>query len=876
MDLKNSTSHSALSEGPTVRKFISLRFKLGFGLFLMFLILVGSNLWLIWVKGLPLLIQQSKDLNTQIGENIVAELNQQFKQAEALTKDLANLSESLPKESNIIHRVVPHLLDMESMRNVIAGGGIWPEPFQFDPARERSSFFWGRNTDTQLKFYNNYNDPDGPGYHSEEWYVPATMLPDGEAYWSKSYTDPYSLQPMVTCSVPIYEPHSTKISGVATVDLKLEGVNNLVTEKLRNRPGYAFVIDRNNKFIAFPDQSMVITQRQGQNNQAYSDFIYVNELAQLHPVFTPIADKLTYINHRDTSIVNRDADKVKHLAKKIADASYQIDIQEARVIAHNLFKNTNDSASLLASFQVADDILLHNKVEVTVYQMPHTYWKIVTVFPFEDSIETALSISQSVTWGSLTSIILWGILCTFFLWRVLFSRLHEMTQRIKESAKDGKEIPLEHSADDELGVLAQWYNRRTQQLHQALKSAEISGQSLKRENNEHKVTAKLLAKSLSMQRAMVDSANLAIITLDQQGRVMNCNTGTTKILGYQEQDLLGKVFPHVLIDGRQVQQYRDALQQQYDILIDGFKLFTIALDQGERQENEWNITCKNGNILPAMLTITAVISSHHAIEGWLAVIADITERKQAQAELEQARIVAENSNLAKTQFLTSMSHELRTPLNSILGFSRRLQKSHLTMSDKQNQDAISIILRNANHLMILMNELLDISNIEVGKLELNRDLFNLGRLIEEVYSDTRTLNADRNIEYSYNLPKEDIYIEGDRAKIKQIVYNLVANAFGATEQGSVDISVSLHKQTKTVSIHVTDTGKGIPPENRNVIFARFSNLSNEQSNQIAAGLSLFITKQLVQMHHGKISFESTVGRGSKFSVELPLNGNDHR
>jgi hypothetical protein len=103
---------------------------------------------------LPLLIQQSKDLNTQIGENIVAELNQQFKQAEALTKDLANLSESLPKESNIIHRVVPHLLDMESMRNVIAGGGIWPEPFQFDPARERSSFFWGRNTDTQLKFYN--------------------------------------------------------------------------------------------------------------------------------------------------------------------------------------------------------------------------------------------------------------------------------------------------------------------------------------------------------------------------------------------------------------------------------------------------------------------------------------------------------------------------------------------------------------------------------------------------------------------------------------------------------------------------------------------------------------------------------------------------
>ena len=110
-------------------------------------------------------------------------------------------------------------------------------------------FFWGRNLDGSLSFYNDYNDPEGTGYHHEEWYTPSKITQSKRPYWSKSYIDPYSLQPMVTCTVSMFRDN--QFIGVATVDLMLEGVADLVKEKTQPYGGYAFLVDRNNKFISF-------------------------------------------------------------------------------------------------------------------------------------------------------------------------------------------------------------------------------------------------------------------------------------------------------------------------------------------------------------------------------------------------------------------------------------------------------------------------------------------------------------------------------------------------------------------------------------------------------------------------------------------------
>ncbi|MBA54604.1 MAG: hypothetical protein CMK89_09130 [Pseudomonadales bacterium] len=754
----------------------SLRFKLGVGLVALFLILICSNLWLIWYRGLPLLIQQNKELHRQIGENIVTELSAQFMQAETLAKDIANLMETLPNDPELVRATIPKLLNLESMRGIIAGGGIWPEPFSFDDSTERASMFWGRTLDNKLKFYDEYNAADGPGYHNEEWYVPATFLDDGNAYWSRSYTDPYSLQPMVTCTVPIYK--GLVLQGVATVDLKLEGLVSLVAERIGERRGYAFVIDRNNKFISFPDPAMVVTARQDKTNKVFTDFIYLDELANQLTSFRPIADKLNFLSHQSSTIVNRDADQIKEMAKRIAERSYQIDLQEARLIAHNLFLNNDKKINVLESFETEDDILLHSQSNVTVYSMPHTHWKVVTVFPVQDSIQTALDISQSVTWGSLTIIALWGLACAFFLWKVLFSRLRDMTDRIRLSAQDGRELPLNLGASDELGLLAQWYNHRTRQLQQALRSAEVSTESLKRENNEHKVTARLLERSLSLQRAILDSANLAILTMDKDGRIQNCNSGATKLLGYKEQDLVGKTFPHSLIDREQLDSFQASIKQHYDVTISGFRLFTTALDQGDNQENEWIFTCKNGAKRQVLLSITAVVNQRHAIEGWLAVIADRSEQPQQVASPGQ-----------------------------------------------------------------------------------HANLIDLSRLVQEVHAETLHLAADHRIEFGYNLPRQDVFIQGDQDKIKQILLNIIVFAFNATSKGSIDITLSTHHQTNTAHLQITDTGHGIDPDECQHLFDKPAT---------ANGIDMQLTKQWVQRHKGHISVESAVGEGTSFRVVFPL------
>ena len=755
----------------------SLRFKLGIGLFVLFLILICSNLWLIWFRGLPLLIQQNKELHRQIGENIVTELNAQFMQAETLAKDIANLMETLPNDPELVRETIPKLLNLESMRGLIAGGGIWPEPFSFDDKAERASMFWGRALDNKLKFYDQYNAADGPGYHNEEWYVPATFLDEGNAYWSRSYTDPYSLQPMVTCTVPIYK--GVVLQGVATVDLKLEGLANLVAERIGERRGYAFVIDRNNKFISFPDPAMVVTARQDKTNKVYTDFIYIDELANQLASFRAIADKLDFLSHQSSTIVNRDADQIKEMAKRIAERSYQIELPEARLIAHNLFRNSDKKINVLENFETDDDILLHSRSNVTVYTMPHTHWKVVTVFPVQDSIQTALDISQSVTWGSLTIIALWGLACAVFLWKVLFSRLKDMTERIRRSAQDGRELPLTLGANDELGLLAQWYNHRTRQLQQALKSAEVSTESLKRENNEHKVTARLLERSLSLQRAILDSANLAILTMDKEGRIQNCNSGATKLLGYKEQDLVGRTFPHSLIDRAQLDTFQASIKQRYDVTISGFRLFTTALDQGDSQENEWVFTCKNGEQRQVLLSITAVVNQKHAIEGWLAVIADRSEHPQNAQKAEQ-----------------------------------------------------------------------------------NANLIDLCELVQEVHAESLHLAANLPIEFSYNLPRQEVFIRGDKPKIKQILLNTLAHAFNTTQQGTIDITLSAHHHTNTAHLQISDTGQGLAPEDCRQLFDKPT---------AAYAIDMHLTKQWVQLHKGHISFESTPGVGSTFKIDLPLS-----
>ncbi len=244
--------------------------------------------------------------------------------------------------------------------------------------------------------------------------------------------------------------------------------------------------------------------------------------------------------------------------------------------------------------------------------------------------------------------------------------------------------------------------------------------------------------------------------------------------------------------------------------------------------------------------------------------------QQRTEELRLARDAAETANKAKSVFLANMSHELRTPLNAILGFSQMMQQDpHLNANQHETLD---IINNSGEHLLKLINDVLEIAKIEAGKLQLESATFDLHALVREV-SDMMRLRAEQKglqleLDQSSEFPR---YIKGDEARLRQILVNLISNAVKFTDEGRVIIRLNIkHNARHHLLIEIEDTGPGISKQDQQRLFKPFVQLS-EGKTQIGSGLGLSIVYQFVQLMKGKIAVDSTPGKGSLFRVELPLD-----
>lgn len=239
----------------------------------------------------------------------------------------------------------------------------------------------------------------------------------------------------------------------------------------------------------------------------------------------------------------------------------------------------------------------------------------------------------------------------------------------------------------------------------------------------------------------------------------------------------------------------------------------------------------------------------------------------SQAELEKARDDAEAANKAKSIFLANMSHELRTPLNAILGFSSMIQKdAQFPESQRRNLD---IINRSGEHLLSLINEVLDMTKIDAGRIHLEETAFDLSAMIRDVTDMMSVRASDKalrlRVDQSCEFPR---YIIGDEARLRQMLINLIGNAIKFTHQGGVTLRLAT-KQDSHLLIEVEDTGVGIAPADQQRIFEPFAQLGDQSGNK-GTGLGLTITQQFVRLMGGNLTLESTPGKGSVFRMDLPL------
>ncbi|MDF0552458.1 GAF domain-containing protein [Kamptonema sp. UHCC 0994] len=255
---------------------------------------------------------------------------------------------------------------------------------------------------------------------------------------------------------------------------------------------------------------------------------------------------------------------------------------------------------------------------------------------------------------------------------------------------------------------------------------------------------------------------------------------------------------------------------------------------------------------------------------------EIAERKLAEQALQKAVVAADAANLAKSEFLSSMSHELRTPLNAILGFSQVMVRD--SSLKNEHQQHLQIINRAGEHLLSLINDILEMSKIEAGKSQLNEGSFNLIRLLETLEEMFRLKAESKKLELIFDLGKDlPQFVNGDEGKLRQVLINLVGNAIKFTEMGSVTLRVKLKSDADIsssflpIQFEIEDTGPGIAAEEMNKLFAPFEQTKTGQKSQQGTGLGLPISRKFVQMMGGDISVTSTLEFGSKFAFDIEMD-----
>ena len=366
----------------------------------------------------------------------------------------------------------------------------------------------------------------------------------------------------------------------------------------------------------------------------------------------------------------------------------------------------------------------------------------------------------------------------------------------------------------------------------------------------------------------MDTSPLAVIALDQAAIVRLWSRGAEGMFGWSQSEVLGKPLPTVPPELEI--EFRQLLTSQFG---------------GESLQDVKTIRMrKDGSRFPVELWTAPLFDAAGAVTSVVTLVADMTAHRrrkteelirllnqnlaEANRQLELRNQEVERANQLKSEFLASMSHELRTPLNAIIGFSDLLtEQARQALSDKQMR-FLGHIQQGAHHLLELINDILDLSKIEAGRLELFRESFSLEGALDETLASVRPRAAAKRIVIERQAPS-DLMLVADRVRFKEILANLLSNAVKFTPEGGA-VSVSAVSGGGWITFSVSDTGVGIAPEDHVSIFERFHRAGDTTKGvREGAGLGLAITKRLVEMHGGRISVKSEPGRGSCFHFTLP-------
>ena len=392
--------------------------------------------------------------------------------------------------------------------------------------------------------------------------------------------------------------------------------------------------------------------------------------------------------------------------------------------------------------------------------------------------------------------------------------------------------------------------------------AERTAQS-KHEIAERVQIEQSLRASESKYRELVENANSIILRMDTNGCITFFNEFAERFFGYEEKEILGQnvvgtIVPETESSGRDLATLMAEIVRHPE--------------RHTRTDNE-NMR-RNGERVWISWTNRPRLDTEGRLIGSLCIGNDITELKVAERELLRAKEAAESADRIKSAFLATMSHELRTPLNSIIGFTGiLLQGLSGPLNDKQRKQ-LTMVQSSGRHLLALINDVLDISKIEAGQMRVGREPFDLRASIQTVTQSMQPLAQKKDLSLVVDIAPEVGRICSDQRRVEQILMNLLSNAVKFTERGEIRVCCGV--EDDWVSIAVSDTGMGIPPDQVQDIFRPFLQLDTGLTRRHeGTGLGLSICSRLLELMGGQISVESRPEFGSTFTFKLPHQDRGH-
>jgi protein-histidine pros-kinase len=353
---------------------------------------------------------------------------------------------------------------------------------------------------------------------------------------------------------------------------------------------------------------------------------------------------------------------------------------------------------------------------------------------------------------------------------------------------------------------------------------------------------------------MLDAAPDAMVGVGEDGLIVLANSRTETLFGYEREELIGR--PVELLIPDRFRGSHPGHVARY-LAEPRTRPMGAGLDLAGRRAD--------GTEFPAEISLNSIDTEDGLVA--LAAIRDITDRKKAEEELHRARKEADRANKEKNEFLSRMSHELRTPLNSILGFAQLLDMEELTADQRAS---VERILSGGEHLLTLINEILDIAQIESGRITISPEPVHLGQALNEAIALVRPLADQSVIRLIEPEGDDDVYVRADRQRLNQVLLNLLSNAIKFNREDG-EVRIACRRSTPgAYRVDISDTGMGISEEHSSELFTPFARLGAEERGIEGTGLGLTLSKGLVDIMGGKLGASSTAGVGSTFWIELPL------